>query len=76
MSCWRSLDAALLAIVLAGGGCTTFAPPKPWEKGDLARPSMRADSDPLAARAVRHVYQSKEGASGGDAIGGGGCGCN
>ena len=57
-------------------GCATLDLPKPWEKGDLARPSMRFDAEPLAARATAHVYQSKEGAAAGGTVGGGGCGCN
>lgn len=62
--------------VAAVTGCATYDPPKPWEKGDLARPSMRFDADPLATKATQHIYQSKEGAAGGGGIGGGGCGCN
>ena len=62
--------------VASVAGCATFDSPKPWEKGDLARHSMRFDADPLAARATAHVYQSKEGAAGGGTVGGGGCGCN
>ena len=67
---------AMLGIACVAAGCAAFDPPKPWEKGDLARPSMRFDADPLAARATTHVYQSKEGAGGGGTVGGGGCGCN
>jgi len=67
---------AMLGIACVAAGCAAFDPPKPWEKGDLARPSMRFDADPLAARATTHVYQSKEGAAGGGTVGGGGCGCN
>jgi hypothetical protein len=71
---------ALLVIALCVGGatagCATFDPPKPWEKGDLAKASMRFDADPLAAKASQHIYQSKEGAAGGGVVGGGGCGCN
>jgi uncharacterized protein DUF4266 len=70
----RWLAAACIACALAG--CAAYAPPKPWEKGDLARPSMRFDTDPLAAKLTQHVYQSKEGAAGGSTVGGGGCGCN
>ena len=70
----RSLFVAVCAVALAG--CAAFDPPKPWEKGELARPSMRFDGDPLAARGTQHIYQSKEGAAGGGAVGGGGCGCN
>ena len=69
---------ALIAAtcVAAITGCAALDPPKPWEKGDLARPSMRFDTDPLATKATQHIYQSKEGAAGGGGIGGGGCGCN
>ncbi|MEO7499078.1 MAG: DUF4266 domain-containing protein [Betaproteobacteria bacterium] len=57
-------------------GCATLDPPKPWEKGQLARPEMQFDADPLEARMNQHVYTSKEGAAGGYGVGGGGCGCN
>lgn len=64
----------LAAVFVAG--CASYVPPQPWEKGDLARASMRFDTDALATKATRHVYQSKEGASAGGSVGGGGCGCN
>lgn len=66
----------LLAALAALGGCATLEPPKPWEKGYLAKPEMQFDYDRLDARAQVHVYTSKEGASGGYGVGGGGCGCN
>jgi hypothetical protein len=66
----------IVCAVAALAGCATFDPPKPWEKGDLARPSMRFDSDSLAGRGTQHIYQSREGAAGGGSVGGGGCGCN
>jgi hypothetical protein len=72
----RSRALAIVLVACALGGCASFAPPQPWEKGDLARPSMRFDGDPLAAKVTEHVYQSREGASGGATVGGGGCGCN
>ena len=71
-----ALRLSLLVVVLATAGCATFDPPKPWEKGDLAKPQMRFDANPLTTRDTQHVYESKEGASGGYGIGGGGCGCN
>ena len=74
--CPLSCRVQMLAAACAVAACTTFEPPKPWEKGDLARPSMRFDADPLATRVTQHIYQSKEGAAGGGAVGGGGCGCN
>lgn len=66
--------AAMLAAAL--GGCATMTPPKPWEKGDLARPDMQFDADPLDAKLEQHVYTSKEVTGGGYGVGGGGCGCN
>jgi len=73
----RLIALAAAAVALAGcAGCAGFAPPKPWEKGDLARPSMQFDPDVLAAKTTQHIYTSKEGAGGGYGVGGGGCGCN
>jgi hypothetical protein len=63
-------------IVAASAGCATWAPPKPWEKDQLARPAMQLEPDPLEARMQQHIYTSKEAASGGTGVGGGGCGCN
>jgi Domain of unknown function (DUF4266) len=53
-----------------------MTPPSSWEKGNLAKSHMRFDADRLEALSNQHVYFSKEGASGGTGIGGGGCGCN
>lgn len=49
---------------------------KPWEKEYLAKSSMALEPDSLEARFKRHVFESKEGSSGGYSAGGGGCGCN
>ena len=70
----RTAILTLLAIALAG--CATFDPPKPWERGNLARPEMQFDFDRLDAKTQQHIYTSKEGAAGGYGVGGGGCGCN
>ena len=66
--------AVTLAILIAG--CATWQPPQPWEKGQLAKPGMQFDPDPLALRIEQHIYTSKEAATGGYGVGGGGCGCN
>ena len=66
----------LLAVLLLPGVLAACADVKPWQKGQLARPDMGFDGDPLAARMAQHVYFSKENASGGYGVGGGGCGCN
>jgi hypothetical protein len=63
---------AALAIL---SGCA-LPPVQPWEKGELARTDMLIPGDPLESRFTEHLYASKEAASGGSAVGGGGCGCN
>ncbi len=59
-------------IVLAGCMQTV----NPWERGNLAKPQMMLDYDPLKSGIMAHSYSSKEAASGGYGVGGGGCGCN
>ncbi len=71
----RRLAAAVLVLAATLPGCA-FAPPQPWEKGNLAKPEMTMGADPLDQRFVQHIYGSKENASGGYGVGGGGCGCN
>jgi hypothetical protein len=69
----------LLLVAFAGfaaAGCATMDPPKPWERGDLAKPSMQIEPDKLQAKIDQHIYTSKEAATGGYGVGGGGCGCN
>jgi Domain of unknown function (DUF4266) len=65
----------LCCLCLISTGCA-FAPPAPWERGALAKSSMKFDADRLEALSQQHVYFSKEAASGGAGVGGGGCGCN
>ena len=65
----------LLACVAVLGGCS-INPPQPWEKGNLAKSEMTMGGDPLDERYTQHIYSSKENASGGYGVGGGGCGCN
>lgn len=73
-----SLARLALSLLAAGvlAGCGTLGQVAAWEKGDLAKPAMQFENDPLGARFNQHVYFSKEAASGGFGVGGGGCGCN
>lgn len=48
----------------------------PWQKGYLAKPEMTFEGDRLDIQFTEHIYFSKEAASGGNGVGGGGCGCN
>ena len=61
------------AVVLLATGCQNV---KPWQRGTLADISMRADRDPLGAALNDHIFFSREAATGGQGVGGGGCGCN
>jgi hypothetical protein len=68
--------AIALAIVCGTCGCSLIQPVAAWEKGTLARPEMSFEGDRLENKFAEHIYTSKEGASGGSGVGGGGCGCN
>lgn len=64
----------LLALAVAPlTGCKHVSP---WERGALADPVMRTDRDPLGTMMAEHMWFSREAASGGRGVGGGGCGCN
>lgn len=69
----------LISVILLGllsalvQGCANV---KPWQRGMLADRVMRADRDPAGLALTEHVYFSREAASGGRGVGGGGCGCN
>jgi hypothetical protein len=67
---------SIVVLLVAGAALAGCAQVQPWEKGTLARPEMSFESDPLQARFEQHIYFSKENASGGYGVGGGGCGCN
>lgn len=67
-----------LAIVIAFaafliGGCAAV---KPWDRDLLAQKKMQLVPVPVDNALDEHVYFSKEAASGGQGVGGGGCGCN
>lgn len=64
---------ALLALVIGATGCANV---KPWQRGTLSDYTMRADRDPLGDAQTAHIFFSREMASGGKGVGGGGCGCN
>ena len=72
----KSWQIAGVFLTIGIGGCTSWSPPQAWEKGELARPDMRMDADPLESKFSSHTYFSREASSGGQGVGGGGCGCN
>ncbi len=67
----RCLVALLLSLGLSGCQST-----EPWQKGNLADYTMRSDRDELESVMSAHIYFSREATTGGDGVGGGGCGCN
>jgi len=54
----------------------TYEKVKPWQKGELAKEDMQLVDDGMMTYADDHIYFSKEAATGGKGVGGGGCGCN
>lgn len=66
--------ASLLCAALLSSCATERV--QPWERDVLARKSMQLDGYPLDTYLDEHIYYSKESATGGQSIGGGGCGCN
>lgn len=54
-------------------GCTNV---QPWQRGTLSDYTMREDRDPIGEAQADHIFFSREMASGGKGVGGGGCGCN
>jgi hypothetical protein len=63
---------AAILVLCAGCGATV----RPWQREDLARPSMVADRAPGEERFEQHSRGAREGADGGTGQAGGGCGCN
>lgn len=54
----------------------TYEKVKPWQRGELAKEDMQLVDDGMMTFADDHIYFSKEAATGGKGVGGGGCGCN
>ena len=69
----KLLLAAGLAALLFTSGCVNV---KPWERGTLSDYTMRADRTPIPTAQAQHIWFSREEATGGSGVGGGGCGCN
>jgi hypothetical protein len=63
---------SLVVLGLAASGCGVQA----YQRGHLAKPKMQLGQDAEAAALEQHVYEYREGASGGYGTTGGGCGCN
>lgn len=70
---FRTLALLGLTVVL-GAGCATV-PQRQYGRylGDM---TMRTDRDPAGLAMAEHMFFSREAATGGRGVGGGGCGCN
>lgn len=67
----------LLVVVVMGvglGAATGCSPVAPYERGKLAHPTMAAADQ--TSMGAEHVRAISEGATGGSAGSGSGCGCN
>jgi len=71
----RALPLALLALgALLAAGCGAAV--RPWDRDLLSEKQMSFIPSNPEHDVDDHVYFSKEGSSGGQNVGGGGCGCN
>ncbi|MDH5387283.1 MAG: DUF4266 domain-containing protein [Gammaproteobacteria bacterium] len=69
----RFISAFVLLVMLTG--CSSMGV-QPWERDLLAKDSMQLSADYFDNFYDEHIYFSKEASSGGQGVGGGGCGCN
>lgn len=70
MNAKRALAALLL---VSAASCVRVAP---YQRGQMADPSMEISHENAETRFRAHVHDSREGATGGYGSSGGGCGCN
>lgn len=69
----RLIFICLMTVVLSS--CASMGV-EPWERDLLAKDSMQLVPNFLDNFYDEHIYFSKEASSGGQGVGGGGCGCN
>ncbi len=70
-----AVAAALLLLASSLTGCAAMRV-RPWDRDLLAEKKMNFNPHPLELAVDEHIYFSKEGSTGGQSVGGGGCGCN
>lgn len=69
----RALGAIIAGLILVVGCAAVH----PWEREVHAKRCMQVAPDPTAVAMEQHVFEYREGASGGyETAGGSGCGCN
>jgi len=65
----------LFTIMVLLSGCSSMGV-EPWQRDLLAKKSMQPVPNYFDNFYDEHIYFSKEASSGGQGVGGGGCGCN
>lgn len=65
----------LFIYLLVLSGCSSMGV-EPWERDLLSKQSMQPVPNYFENFYDEHIYFSKEASSGGQGVGGGGCGCN
>jgi len=63
----------IVIFVMLSSGCAAI---KAWDRDLLADKHMQLVPSPMDKLVNSQVYFSKEASSGGQGLGGGGCGCN
>ena len=71
-----SVRLLIVCMAVLGLAACTLEPVHPWDRDLLAEDKMQLVPDPVEGFLDEHVNFSKEAASGGQGVGGGGCGCN
>jgi len=66
----------IFLVATYGLSACSLEPVEPWDRDILAQKKMRLIPDALENYADDHIYFSKEASTGGQGVGGGGCGCN
>jgi hypothetical protein len=62
-----------LTLLASGSGCACVGLA---DRIRMQTYTMRADRDPLGESFADHIHFTREAATGGRGVGGGGCGCN
>lgn len=63
----------LVVVAVSQIGCTRVPA---YSRAWIAKPAMQADPNPQASELEHHVFEYREGSTGGTSTVGGGCGCN
>lgn len=71
----RQIARTRLLLVFCLPWLVACAQVQPWERGNLAKPQMAIDPQPMQSTLSSHVHNSREGTVSGGAGEGGGCGC-